>query len=296
MRELLASIYEILPPIRVHSWGGLGSQLFALNACFLIGEIYPSRKLVLCHHTGGVTKRPLELIFEGIDIETIDDFEQNHKTQKPTLSLGFQPMLSVLVRFTKSFLMILGILQTMNDKASLAATKPWVLQVRGHYTQLPITRKNLEMLRRLLFTMSARSRTLGRIDPCLCIHIRLGDLLTKKQSSLINANDLISVISRVSNSLDTMIFSDSNKEELQEFLGEFRSWDYVNESRVEVVISQCTACTIFVGSNSKISFWIAALRTLEVTESLSIVPKAIDMWLKQVIPIELVDNSKIQAF
>ena len=72
-------------PLRVHCWGGLGSQLYALAVAYDLQRKYPKRKIKLLLHTGGVTKRVSELDFIdsiGFEIIQISDFQIPDKAHK----------------------------------------------------------------------------------------------------------------------------------------------------------------------------------------------------------------------
>ena len=49
--------------LRVHCWGGLGSQLFALAHAYELRKKFPKRKIMLFLHTSGVSERFSELDF-----------------------------------------------------------------------------------------------------------------------------------------------------------------------------------------------------------------------------------------
>ncbi len=51
--------------LRVHCWGGLGSQLFALAHAYELHKKFPNRKILLLMHTSGVSERFSELDFLG---------------------------------------------------------------------------------------------------------------------------------------------------------------------------------------------------------------------------------------
>ena len=70
------SLNTLLPNLRIHSWGGLGSQLFAAHIVLRLKQQYPGRRVRVIVHTSGVTKRYTELNFTrlGIKIIEIDDF------------------------------------------------------------------------------------------------------------------------------------------------------------------------------------------------------------------------------
>ena len=68
----------ILPALRVHSWGGFGSQLFAAHAILRIQKLFPYRRIKVIIHSSGVTKRTKEVDFSLIGINAFqkEDFEQ----------------------------------------------------------------------------------------------------------------------------------------------------------------------------------------------------------------------------
>ena len=63
-------------PIRIHCWGGLGSQLYAWALFERLSIRFPKRKLRLVLHTSGVTRRASDLndLFSVDELITLDDF------------------------------------------------------------------------------------------------------------------------------------------------------------------------------------------------------------------------------
>ena len=70
---------RFLPPLRIHSWGGLGSQLFAIALAEELKVIFPKRSFKIVLHTGGVTRRLPEIVglFPNFDYIYEDDFQSN---------------------------------------------------------------------------------------------------------------------------------------------------------------------------------------------------------------------------
>ena len=52
---------SMLPAIKIHIWGGLGSQLYALALKIDLQKKFKTRKVVLVFHNSGVTRRDAEL-------------------------------------------------------------------------------------------------------------------------------------------------------------------------------------------------------------------------------------------
>ena len=65
-----------MPSIKIHCWGGIGSQLFTLALALDLNKRYPKRPIKFIFHTGGVTRRSLEIDFlpEKFRYEVKDDF------------------------------------------------------------------------------------------------------------------------------------------------------------------------------------------------------------------------------
>jgi hypothetical protein len=68
--------------LRVHSWGGLGSQLFVLAFIYDLRKKFPKKKILLVHHTSGVSRRLFELdsILESeILLKVTDGYKPNQR-------------------------------------------------------------------------------------------------------------------------------------------------------------------------------------------------------------------------
>ena len=74
--------------LRVHCWGGLGSQLFALAHAYELRRKFPNRKILLLLHTSGETERYSELGFLGnseFKIQQVKDFKKSSFSQSAQL-------------------------------------------------------------------------------------------------------------------------------------------------------------------------------------------------------------------
>ena len=65
--------------LKVHSWGGLGSQLFALSLIYDLKKKHPRIKVSLIHHTSGISERKFELesiLEDGITLTEVNDYQK----------------------------------------------------------------------------------------------------------------------------------------------------------------------------------------------------------------------------
>ena len=79
---MLTQIRTVLPALRVHSWGGFGSQLFTAYIILKVQNRYPGRRIKVVVHTSGVTRRFSEFNFEqlGTKVIQVEDY-RNLKVQ-----------------------------------------------------------------------------------------------------------------------------------------------------------------------------------------------------------------------
>lgn len=52
---------KLMPPLKIHCWGGVGSQLYALAVYERLLVRMPNRKIIIVFHSFGVTERIFEL-------------------------------------------------------------------------------------------------------------------------------------------------------------------------------------------------------------------------------------------
>jgi len=281
-KSLLVRTQTLLPALRIHSWGGLGSQLFALNAYFRIKAKFPSRRLIIIHHTGGITERKYELNFPQILVLEKRDYKEA-KMESSHLIKSSSSFRKVVGRVLGNRLFAMGFINRLNTELELSQLKFWTMHIRGHYTRLDIPRKNLELIDQLLSNLAFKFKDQIGGGEGLYLHLRLGDLLTKKEESLVTPSELRKAIDRNRKGRKIYVFSDSSKDEVFSFVGELQDSLYVPATHPSVVIYLCVKSPLFIGTNSKISFWIAAIRENRNSRNKSIVPENILNWLSQVI-------------
>lgn len=252
--------------IPIHVWGGLGSQLFAVALSLDLKERFPYLHFLLKLHTGGVTSRSseIDLLFPELEKLQIMDFSAgSQKTSQP--SRGFRTIKPRIMNILALVAGGLGFVNRCNTSQEFARLKPWVLTIRGHYAYRPITSQTLLVLwDRLTSPIATPGLDSEESENSLAIHYRLGDLLTLAGKDPIDVSRIGMEIQRLveaHNPSRILCFSDSPKvaaELLQSYtLGKpLESKDLPALS----VIREACKSRYFVGSNSKISFWIVCLR------------------------------------
>jgi hypothetical protein len=250
-------------PIRVHCWGGLGSQFYALSTAFQIQELFPHRKIILSLHTGGVTKRVPEItsFLNGLfEIETIDDFIAPSKLESK--NLGWNKRVKIGFRlFFKWVLIKSGIWAQANTEDEFKNIRPWLMSLRGHYFYRKIPAKFYNFFLDLLKDYREPKKTDEFI---LAIHYRMGDLLQLKEKTIFPVDKLITEVNKIAKAhpiMSVIVYSDSPLEARQVLEGAGLSKKFqVSDAPTLQVIGECLGVDFFIGTNSKVSLWIVNLR------------------------------------
>lgn len=278
----------------MHCWGGFGSQLFAVIQCWYLADQFPTRKIVLIIHTSGVTKRNVEItdLLRGFSVIIKNDFKEPSKANLgASLRASYsEKMKGFAIRISKYFLIRMGFISPLKDENALKGLKPWIMSLRGHYTNLPIALSYLIKLRDAIVEQAGASTTPTVTHQTLAVQYRLGDLLNLKQKSFIKPEVLTNVVSDLINPLeikDITVLSDSPREATELLDANRRGWTVKNLSPIET-INFCLSSKCFVGTNSKISFWIAIFRALN--EQKSSLPKGFKVNIFSAIDAHAVKN------
>jgi len=248
--------------IRVHSWGGLGSQLFALAVVYEINKKIPNKKIDLVHHTAGVTRRFFELdsmIDSKFNLKVINDYKE---TKNKTKNKSNRFVKKFIVTSIKLILSMTRLSINLDTTPNLNRIKPWTLEIRGHYSKRQIEKIFLDECLEFFNKFNTYSED---ISDALTVHYRLGDLLTTTEKSFIAPYYLMNSILEIRNNhpLDRIIiYSDSvgeAKKKLEKIYDIF-NLVYFMDSPTQSVIQSCIQSSFFLGTNSKISIWIVKLR------------------------------------
>jgi|GEM_PF-855327 len=272
-------------PIRVHCWGGFGSQIFACVIAKRLASLFPARKIVLIFHSSGVTRRTLEIpkgFTDDFTVLTQDDFRTSNAEENsidPKLST-----MSKILMFTTPLFERLGLLARLNTEKEFPELRACLYEVRGHYTQILLSTEEVSWVTSCLAISSTQEK--GHTQSSIVLHLRLGDLLELKSKSYINLDRLSSAIKLVSPRRKITIFSDSEPCEVKDLLQDvFKGIEYrVEKENVIKVIQEGALSELFIGTNSKISLWIAIIRRGLSLGYTTLLPKEISTQLETLIP------------
>ena len=264
--------------IPIHVWGGLGSQLFAVALFLDLRDRFPSRHFLLKLHTGGVTSRTSEIdsIFPELEKLQIMDFSaESQNFSEP--SRGFRTVKLQILKILARVADRLGLANRCNTGKEFERLMPWILIIRGHYAYRPIASSTLLILWDRLTSRATSELVSKELEDSLSIHYRLGDLLTLADKNPIDVNRVGLEIQRLveaHNPSKIMCFSDSPQvatKLLQSFtLG--KPLESKDLPALEVIGEACKS-KYFIGSNSKISFWIVCLRLFRLSTAQNSLPK-----------------------
>ena len=135
-------INSFLPALRVHTWGGFGSQLFTAYLILKLQRDIPQRRILAANHSSGVSRSTTEFDFHylGVASQEIEDFKEREVT-----ATGFISDKGVSGRFfhflkglTVKFLKGTKIIIEANSDTSFSSINSWTLALRGHYTNISL--------------------------------------------------------------------------------------------------------------------------------------------------------------
>lgn len=280
---------KLLPPIRIHCWGGFGSQLCAWALYADIERKFQNRFTSLVFHSSGITRReqtPFSLPGASNSL-FIDDFVSNRKNNKNIYYLiHTKQTIKWLLKNT-------GFYAEVNTTYDYNNLKPMVCEIRGHYANREISNYALELILQEIQKYNFSKNYLRQGIDSLALHYRLGDLLTDEIKSFIPAENIIKFINSFSsiwkiNDID--VFSDSGSK-AAESLGPLElNIQIVDVSPINV-INSCLDYKYFIGTNSKLTIWIVLLRLFRNPDSFNAVPLQIKSEIEKMRPnIRDLDN------
>lgn len=260
----------LIPSIKINSWGGLGSQLFAWALAIEIGDRFSKRKICLVFHTGGVTRRHQELSFiiPEYDEIVVEDFNQattNNQDQNSTL-------LKMLKVYARQTLIKIGFVADANTDQDLKNINFFILNIRGHYSYKELDTKTIQIILDRLISLgyvTVNENSAGK----KVIHYRLGDLLSLSSKSHLHPTQFQYALDNDIDNKDWTVFSDSPEIAIAELHRAFPHLKFISGGEdVWDAISKSIHSEIFLGSNSKISIWILLFRSVVSPEKINYMP------------------------
>jgi hypothetical protein len=270
--------------VPIHVWGGFGSQLFAVLLKYDI-EHHKGISSKLIFHTSGVTARRPEILrcFPDLDCETLDDFSIRHSssiTQRSNNLLRQKFKESIKSTLERST--FFATCNTDSDFGKL--NRHFLKQVRGHYSYRTVQKETLEKMNQVIPSSESKLISSQTLETnALGIHFRLGDLLTLENKKPLDTTRINNLISKI---LDNYKFegiklsSDSLLEATKILSPHQNQHIGTLEGSAMEVLAELQTAKLFVGTNSKLSLWIAILRIYFQTNKFSYLPDELKIHLR----------------
>ena len=295
MKEI---IRNLLPPIKVHIWGGFGSQLFALIAAQRLNRKFPHRNITMVFHSSGVTKRHREIplaFLNAFTILEVDDFSESillESSQSQSVNLRIRE----IRKLVRDFLARIGCIADLDFDDNLNQTKPWLLQTRGHYSYIKLTPGEvLEVCKVLGISDTSLS---NQLEQSFYIHLRLGDLLNLQTKTHTPVERFLSVLEKQGDKLPIKVYSDSDPEIVLSIIGANFSPEVlsIGSTNVFETILMGVCSEKFLGTSSKISIWISVIREYFQIGSLTAIPFELYDYVCRLLPNTDIDNSRLLKY
>ena len=279
--------------LKIHCWGGLGSQLLALNYYLRVQELYPRKRIILVLHTGGITARNSEIDFlsNKINLLKVDDYragsndKQSHTTDSNSI---FNFVKASIKPLANNFRFVI------TDDKKVLKVKFWTFSVRCTYTSNILRKQDIVHMADILgiTSNSAEQNFTG-------VHYRMGDLPTLKPSALVPLDSISKIINDLNKAgavIDKVrIYSDSiidnsNLQLPKEIDSEWKSVDTLQ------TISELSKAQYFIGTSSKVSLWVAIFRWALDTPGDVYLPSSIMNQFDQLTNIDRSGSVQIKSY
>jgi hypothetical protein len=277
--------FYIFSNIYIHSWGGLGSQLFAYSTAEYLGHKYPNKQISIVLHSSGVTKRAPAIDFLGDKYRIIvkDDFDDKSKNNTTVSKSKLISKQILKIVMEKSHLVLEG-----NSTLEQRKIKPWTLVLRGHYSYAEISKNTLKiMAKKIEDSIQPGLRDNFKKASYIGLHYRLGDLVKLDNKSHIKP-DLISTyvlqVAKDNHVNDIHVYSDDLVLARNLLSNKLNDSAFFNEADIWVAVVNLMHSDYFIGTNSKISVWIILFRLLNDPNSWNAIPLSMKENLEKIWP------------
>jgi hypothetical protein len=243
-------------------------------------------------HSSGVTRRSPEFAIYNRKIQFKDDFD--NELNKFQFKDFFT---ATLISALKSIFVKTGIYSSCDSDSDFLNTKNWVLSIRGHYSKRNLSSETIFKVYTKL--LDGGNVLIENSQPAsLAVHFRLGDLESLAYKSSIEETKIAELIRTVTskyNLSEVFLYSDSPdlaESKLSRLLPNLR-FTSRKLTPIETVL-ECTHSVYFIGTNSKLSVWIALFRTVLLSSPKCYLP--IDMKKMLEINQKIFTSKKIEIY
>ena len=233
---------------------------------------FPNKNFRLVFHAGGVTKRSpdLELFFLNNEKVFVQDFKssENLNSDKSSNKKLKNTIKKSFIGASKKVLISTGFVASANNELEFSKLKPWVVSVRGHYSELRIDLETIMFMKTRAENSGSNFRIiLNQNEDLDVLHYRLGDLMSLAEKSPIDTKRIANAIqeTKVGTTRALLVLSDSPSqavELLQREDPEIRvKLDDGSLDAWQSLMAMSNAHT-FIGTSSKLSIWAIIFRAL----------------------------------
>lgn len=280
-------VLQLIPSIKVHCWGGFGSQLFALALCNELKTKFPTRNLILILHSSGVSKRVPEIqeLLVSVPYKIRDDYRRMDLSTLETGSFKLRfDLRNYFLNFFKLILKTIGLLSSLDQPGNLVTLKPWVISIRGHYSNLPFSSSTFENILSMLKDKNSLPFSKSILLNSLVIQYRLGDLLHLPTKSYIEPKFIVNQAKYILNKdiVPTVVILSDTVESARSLIPKLAlETKYLSLNPISTIFCALES-KHFIGTNSKLSLWVALFRHFD--NKSSYLPRCMSSAFKSICP------------
>jgi len=285
-----------LPPLSIHCWGGIGSQL---GAYALFSELREEgdRHLNFVLHSSGVTRRDdsdFRTLFPNASYTFIDDYNPKNQQVLPATNLlsNLRNKSSYISRGLIRRILDITRIVVFSEVKSSKDLMPWTIGVRCTYSNLQVSKTAVLEIDTSLrnWAASIKGQIHSEDEFHIVCHYRLGDLLGLNTKTYVSPQELSLVIEDIERraKASNILILTENPEFAEKNLINLLSKEFSISSRnpeVLRVLLLGKKAPFFIGTNSKISIWICLLRAQNMMSYKStFLPKQMKQSLQNIWP------------
>lgn len=194
----------------------------------------------------------------GLEIVQVLDYAVPDEDKLYSLTATFRIKITkTALSLIKRLFLSCRLLLTLNNEVEFRKLRPWSLSARGHYSYITPSEEELIYLLQILGI--SQEITSSRPKGIISVHYRLGDLMYLEQKTYVNPLQIEKIVQDLPRSYILHIYSDSSAEILKSTLPRnlfYRTTTLMNLDLRSTFLN-CIDSEYFIGTNSKISLWIA---------------------------------------
>jgi hypothetical protein len=266
----------------------LGSQLYAWALLISLQDKFPQRRLVAVFHNSGVTKRESELhpYMHEFNKSIVRDYlntSQNNYTVRNRTQLKQMCFGIFRIPFR-----LLGFIAGANTDEEFFRLRPWVVSLRGHYSNRKITRGVSSKIGNAFFQEPISVGNQAALTE-MAVHFRLGDLLHLESKEPLKIERVGSGVAQARKYMGIRnspisICSDSveiAKLNLEEQYPDERFVSVYLSPRETIYFLGKVSC--FIGTPSKITEWVTIFRVNSGSSLVTFLPRQMNLQVGRIL-------------